>query len=178
VLCVVIARFPVSCYRPCKQTLQISPLRTYSTLNTGNLSFPLPENDIPKFESLNPTISVNVLSLDDRDLCVESCSPERDRKHHVSLLLLSQVDKRHYMCVKNMSRLVADRTKHKHGTYVCNGCLHPFSSKHVLDCHTTKCVRNPSQAVKYPYPEDSNFKPTRSSYISRFISSAILNPCP
>jgi len=43
------------------------------TLNTGNLSFPL----AVKFENLNPSISVNVLSLDDKNFCIEYCSPER-----------------------------------------------------------------------------------------------------
>jgi len=33
------------------------------TLNIEGLSFPLPTKDIPKFEKLNPSISINVLSL-------------------------------------------------------------------------------------------------------------------
>ena len=35
------------------------------TLNVDGLSFPIPIKEIPKFENLNPTIGVNVLSLDD-----------------------------------------------------------------------------------------------------------------
>jgi len=60
------------------------------TLNTTNLNFPLALKDIPKFEILNPSISVNVLSVDEKDFCIEYCSPERNRPHHVNLLLLSQ----------------------------------------------------------------------------------------
>jgi len=59
------------------------------SLNTANVNFPLALKDIPKFEILNPSISVNVLSLDDKDFCIEYCSPERNRPHHVNLLLLS-----------------------------------------------------------------------------------------
>jgi len=70
------------------------------SLNTANLNFPLALKDIPKFEILNPSISVNVLSLDDKDFCIEYCSPEDNRPHHVNLLLLSRGDKKHYVCTK------------------------------------------------------------------------------
>jgi len=128
------------------------------SLNTTDLNFPLAVKDIPKFEILNPSISVNVLSLDDKDFCIEYCSPERNRPHHVKLLLLSQGNEKHYVCIKDMSRLVHGRTKYHGVTYVCNGCLHPFSSKAVLDRHTPECMRNPPQAVKYPDPYDCTLK--------------------
>jgi len=60
------------------------------TLNTNNLNVPLALKDIPKFDILNPSISVNVISLDDKDFCIEYCSPERKRAHHVNLLLLTR----------------------------------------------------------------------------------------
>jgi len=41
---------------------------------------------------------------------------------------------------------------------VCNGCLHPFHSKAVLDRHTPECMRNPPQAMKYLDPEDCTLK--------------------
>jgi len=151
------------------------------SLNTTNFNFPLPVKDIPKFEIFNPSISVNVLSLDDKDFCIEYCSPERNRLHHVNLLLFSQGDKKHYICIKNMSRLVGDRTNHWGQTYVCNGCLHPFSSKDILDRHTPECMRNPPQAVKYPDPEDCTlkFQAHKNNSVSHFIWSAISNhSCP
>jgi len=128
------------------------------TLNVDGLSFPLQIKDIPKFEANNPTISVNVLSLDERDFCIQYCSPERGRLHHVNLLLLGEdgTNKRHYICIRNMSRLVGDRTKHNGQTYVCNGCLHPFTRKDLLDNHISNCLRNPPQTVKYPDPQDKD----------------------
>ena len=128
------------------------------TLNISGLSFPLATKDIPKFEKLNPNISINVLSLDDRDFCIEYCSPERHRPKHVNLLLLDEdgTDKRHYIWIKNMSRLVAHRTQHNGQTHVCNGCLHPFSTKKRLDDHFPSCVRNPPQVVKYPDPNNED----------------------
>ena len=138
---------------------RISKYRQYMhTLNISGLSFPLATKDIPKFEKLNPNISINVLSLDDSDFCIEYCSPERHRPNHVNLLLLDEdgTDKRHYIWIKNMSRLVAHRTHHDGQTHVCNGCLHPFSTKKRLEDHFPNCVRNPPQVVKYPDPNNED----------------------
>jgi len=56
-----------------------------------------------------------------------------------------------------MSSFVAHKTRHKGQTYVCNGCLHPFTTKEVLGRHFPYCVRNPPQVVRYPNPkEDKN----------------------
>ena len=55
-----------------------------------------------------------------------------------------------------MFKLVAHKINHHEQTYVCNGCLHPFTYKHVLDHHFSNCTRNSPQAVKYPDPEDIN----------------------
>jgi len=147
------------------------------TLNTTNLNFPLALKDIFKFEFLKPSISVNVLSLDDNDFCIEYCSPERNRPHQVNVLLLSQGDKKHYVCIINIPRMVGNRTKHEHATFVCNGCLHPFSSKDILDRHTPECMRNPPQAVKYPDPYDCTLKfqaHKKNNSVFHFISSVIL----
>jgi len=84
--------------------------------------------------------------------------PELNRSHHVNLLLLSQGNRKHYVCIKDMSRLVFGRTNYRNQTFVCNGCLHPFSSKAVLDRHTPECMRNPPQAVKYPDPDNCTVK--------------------
>jgi len=45
------------------------------TLKTGNLSFPFAVKDIPKFENLNPSISVNVLSIDDKIFASSTAAP-------------------------------------------------------------------------------------------------------
>ena len=83
--------------------------RYQDTLNVDALNFPLAIKDIPKFEKLNPSISINVLSLDEGDFCIEYCSPERQWPHHVNLLLLSESGRRQnktsecYTCMQWMS---------------------------------------------------------------------------
>jgi len=131
----------------------------------------MPVKDIPKFEKQNPSVSVNVLCRgDDGGYVPLYVSKERDRLHHVNLFLLEGPDDtRHCVWIKNMSRLVAGRTKAHCTAFVCNHCLHPFSSKEVHDRHVPNCQRHPAQDVKYPDPK----KPKESvlefcKYAARF----------
>jgi len=123
-----------------------------NTLNLSGLTFPMPVKNIPKFEKQNPSISVNVLCKgDDGGLVPLYVTKERERRHHVNLFLIEGPDnQQHYVCIRSMSRLVGDRTKHDGQTYVCNYCLHPFRHKETLERHIPNCQRHPPQDVKYP----------------------------
>ena len=132
-----------------------------NSLNFDGLTFPIEPKDVPKFERQNQTISINILSLDEssgRDgpgFCVEYLSQERNRQHHVNLLLLDDGEaKRHYVYIKNISRLVAHRTRHRGKTYVCNSCLTPFQSQDVLERHVPYCIQHAPQQVIFPHPDD------------------------
>ena len=73
-----------------------NPTRVYSytkylgTLNFDGISFPVKVKDIPKFEKQNSEISVNVISQDPdtKGYSIDYASAERQRRHHVNLLLL------------------------------------------------------------------------------------------
>ena len=154
----------LSCLYPPKN----NPLNVYSymkyanTLNFDDISFPISLKDISKFEKQNPDISVNVISMDqnDKDFCVEYLSPERQRKHHVNLLLLDDSLTTHYVWIKDFSKLIADRTKHTGGgaSFVCNSCLNVFTSQRVLDAHIPYCLQHAPQRVQYPDPDDCKLK--------------------
>jgi len=126
----------------------------------GGVEISLQIKDIPKFERQNPHIGVNVLYWDEHGsgFTVEYLSPERGREKQVNLLLLEDdmSTKRHYVWISDMSRLIAGRTKYHGKTYVCNSCLHPFSSQRVLDNHVPFCIQHSPQQVIYPNAEDEN----------------------
>jgi len=154
----------LSCLYPSKN----NPCKVYSyhqyqnTLNFDGISFPMSVKHIPKFEKQNVNISINVISLDpeNKGFCIEYLSPERERKHHVNLLLLSDSNTYHYVWIKNFSRLVADRTKDTAGgvSFVCNSCLNVFSSQAVLHSHVPNCLRHSPQQTQYPSPQDCKLK--------------------
>ena len=132
------------------------------TLNFEGISFPVEVKQITKFEQLNPDVSVNVILIDDdhNGFCVEYLCAERNRPHHVNLLLLSDTDTgaRHYVWIKNFSRLLGDRTKHHPQSYVCNSCLNVFSSQQVLENHVPYCLMQSPQHVVYPSKDSDKCK--------------------
>ena len=144
-------------------------------LNVSGLEFPLKVQQVPRFEALNPTISINVLHVDKRQMIVPlHVTDHRDRKHQINLLLLTQsykldahgkevpcdekhgtIFRSHYTLVKNLSRLFRSRTNYANRVFVCPYCLHRFYKelnlqRHIPDCSTNKpCVITfPSAKVK------------------------------
>jgi len=77
-----------------------------NSLNLSGLTFPMPVQDIPKFDKQNPTISINVLCKgDDGGYIPLYISKERDRRHHVNLLLIEGPDNStHYVCIEKYVR--------------------------------------------------------------------------
>ena len=114
-----------------------------NSLDISGLTFPLAVKDVPKFERQNPTISVNVLCRGDEGGFVPlHVSKEQGRPHHVNLFLVEGEDEnKHYVWVKNLSRLVRGRTKHTgEKAFVCNHCLHAFSDKEIHDRHICRIL--------------------------------------
>ena len=134
-------------------------------LSTTSLQFPLKFSDTPKFENLNRSISVNVLVFQNIEVFPLYASKHRDRKHHINLLLISNNEvKFHYLLVRDLSALVAGRTKHNCDTHVCPYCLYCFSEARLLATHLPDCFVHPEQKVEYPTPDDpeKNIKKVQS----------------
>jgi len=148
------------------------------TLNFDGISLPVKptKNQIEKFETQNPEISINVQHIDmDGRLGTIFASKQRGRKHHINLLLLNESvaisptgietkwdgkseipeghcikHKSHYTLVKNLSSLVRARTNQKNKVHVCVYCLSCFSKKHVLDKHLEACSRHSPCRITFP----------------------------
>jgi len=152
--------------------IEFQTIANMNSLNVTGLTFPLAVRDVSKFETLNPDISVNVGN--DVGYVPLYISKQRNRRHHINLFFLEGTDDQgnelqHYVWIKNMCRLVADRTKYTTLTYVCNSCFHPFCDKEVLQRHIPYCERHRPQDVRYPDPEDEKqctikFKNTRAQF--------------
>ena len=94
----------------------------FNELNTTDLQFPLKHTDVPKLKKNNPSISVNVIVFENKEVFPVYASKHRDRPHHVSVLMISNHEgKFHYLL--DLSALVAGRTNHKAFTHVCPYCL-------------------------------------------------------
>ena len=123
-------------------------------LNMDGIESPVPLSSIGKFENQNLDISVNVLYLDEgRDIIpIRTSKFCNQRKYHVNLLMLTDQDKFHYTSIQSLSRLIGNRTKHRHRTFICDYCLHPFSKERHLKEHLPICSRHEPQQIIYPKP--------------------------
>jgi len=111
--------------------------------------------DVPKFENLNPNISVSVSVFEERQLIPLYLSPHRDRQHTIHLFLLSDGNTQHYTLIRNLSRLVSGRTKHDGETHVCPYCLHCFAYEHCLNNHIPNCAIHKPKVITFPEEEDA-----------------------
>lgn len=110
--------------------------------------YPLSLTDIIKFEkkSLNkypkyPSMAINVYeATNKKEICPVLVSKNLSAEKTIDLLLLQEGNKKHYVYIKNLSRLVRSQlTKHTEKTYICRRCLWHFSSQDKLSAHTIVC---------------------------------------
>ena len=125
-----------------------------SGLKTDGLRFPLPLNQIPKFERLNPEYSVNVFYLDDETSTIMPLKLTKcfERQHHVDMLLLAEDDKRHYILIKNLAGLFQDKSGNNNPCFPCRYCFRRCYTAEVLEKHIKDCKRHAPQVVLYPKP--------------------------
>ena len=98
---------------------------------------------------MNSDISINVLSVENKDIYICRKGIRRDRE--INLLLISEDDKLHYTAVKSLSRLLTSRnTKHKCKEYFCNNCLQGFTQERVRDQHRVYCEDNETVSLEMP----------------------------
>ena len=67
----------------------------------------------------------------------------------MDLLLLIDVDKSHYVYIKDFNRFMFHNTRNKNKNWFCKSCLQCFSSEIVLAKHKKDCLSiNDKQSVK------------------------------
>ena len=101
-------------HRVDKHAYEVYNYRKYfNELDISGLHFPLKYSDTAKFETLNPTVSVNVLIFENNEEFPLYASKHRDRKYHINLLMIFNSEgKLHYLLVRDLSALVHGRTKY------------------------------------------------------------------
>ena len=65
----------------------------------------------------------------------------------MDLLLLTDIDKWHYVYIKDFNRFMFHKTKNKNKKWFCRSCLQCFSRESVLIKHKENCI-NGNQSVK------------------------------
>nr|XP_012233564.1 PREDICTED: uncharacterized protein LOC105678640 [Linepithema humile] len=122
----------------------------YSTvLNLCGIEFPMTLPQISKFEKLN-TISVNVFTMEDSKIIPLRLANDKMEKH-VNLLYVHGNNDAHFVCIKDLSRLVSSQLSKQNGKkYICDRCLHYFYTQEKLSAHSVDCGKMNDCAVVLP----------------------------
>ena len=114
----------------------------------SGLKFPIAIKGINVLE-MNNDISVNVLSVEDRDIYI--CRKGIIRDCEINLLLISEDDKLHYTAVKGLNRILSSSNSKYHGKqYFYNNCLQGFTQELNRDKHQVYCINNEAGKVDMP----------------------------
>jgi hypothetical protein len=154
----------LSALYPCKKNAErISKYRPHlNSIDLSGLKFPVPVNQISRFEKNNPRITVNVYAAgeDGKEIIPKYITKFPKREKHVDLLLLTSEtnNNSHYVWIKNMSALICHRSCHKGKTYVCPHCAHPFTAERVFENHLPDCSKHAYQVTLYPDEDDKILK--------------------
>ena len=127
-------------------------------VNMDGIKYPVTLKDIIKFEKINPSLSVNVFGLDDKERMyyypLYISKNQSQDKDHINLLLIEKDGKSHYCLIKDLSRMLYILNKHKGKTHYCTNCLQPFSSKEILQKHKVLCLTNEPLTICMPTEKD------------------------
>ena len=140
-----------------------SYLQHENAIDCSGLEFPVAPEKIHIFERNNPSIAIHCLAYnaESDSFTILYLSPEMHiRKHKISLLLLDSCDgrRKHYVWIKNLSRLIASKYTKEHAHHVCLSCLQVFSTERVLNEHTRNCLSHVPQQCVYPQGEKARLR--------------------
>ena len=127
---------------------RISKLRKYNDFDWEGINFPVSTKDISKFERRN-RIGVNVLVLHGKTPYI--CRKGGDYYRVVNLMIIEDGDKRHYVAIKSLGRLLSKmNNKQKTTRHFCSNCLQGFSDIKSRDDHYAYCRSDESVRIEMP----------------------------
>ena len=132
----------------CRDQQCISKLRKYDDFDWEGINFPVSTKDISKFELRN-RIGANVLALHGKTPYI--CRRGGDYDRVVNLMIIEDEDKRQYVAIKSLGRLLSKmNNKQKTTQHFCSNCLQGFSNIKSRDDHYTYCRSNESVRIEMP----------------------------
>ena len=133
-------------------------------LNFSNINFPMTIDQLGKFETQNPEISVTIIGCEEKRGKKGKKShlfplrvPDIKKEKHITLLYWGKGKKYHYAWIKNLNRLLYSTKSHHAQTYFCERCFQGFIRKDLLEQHAENCSSVPIQRVQL-FKEQITFK--------------------
>ena len=109
-----------------------------NNLNYDGIGFPVGEKDFSKIGKKNNT-SINMFCYENK-LVFRIYVSNKKCENSMDLLLIIDVDKSHYVYIKDLDRFMFHKTKNKNKKCFCKSYLQCFSRKKVLTKHKEVCL--------------------------------------
>ena len=119
---------------------------------------PTPIFQIPRAERQND-LAINVFGWD-KGVIVHHISKQPEDMPRRNLLLIEKAGKFHYTGIKDLNRLLYNRSKHKERKHFCERFLHGYTRKDLLEAHKPECRGIGQTAVRVEIPEEGKNKLT------------------
>ena len=97
-----------------------------------------------RFEKNNPTIALNVLYINGKEICPGYISKINSNcKKQIILLMIPNEEKEdwHYLAVQKLLVLLRGITSKHHGDFYCLDCFHTFATKTEFEFHEKVCKK-------------------------------------
>ena len=118
-----------------KNPQRVTKYKKYENeLNFQGLEFPVSRKDYERFEKLNK-IKIYVFILNNDKVEPYYIGKNTMGYKEVDLLLISDGENNHYVCIKSLSALCSNVTSHHGKKYFCRNCLSHFNNKEKLTEH-------------------------------------------
>ena len=143
-------------------------VRYKDKLDMRGVTFPTPIAQIGTIEK-NNNLSINVFGYDEDDKVYPLRISSQIREKHVNVLYITNEETSHYCWIREFSRLMGNRTKHKGKLFYCYNCLHGFVKKERLDEHKESCYKQRTQRIKFPAETTVRFKSIQRQLRAPFI---------
>ncbi|KAE9521487.1 hypothetical protein AGLY_018121, partial [Aphis glycines] len=167
-------------------------LEKKSGLNFKCIDFPTPITQLKKFEKIND-VSINIYSLDDKNVIYPLHITNIEKKNHFDLFLFNDNNTSHYCYINNFSRFIrSQRTKNCSKLIICKRCFTSFGNKPCksklwgesgLIRHKQMCIKNKlGRPIMFEEGDDDfiyfkNYKNTQRIPIVIYADfECILNP--
>ena len=140
-------------------------------LNYNGITFPLSQKQYQKIKKQN-SIKISVFGYEERQPYLIHISKETF-EDQMNILLITEDEKKHYILIRDFTRFMYNQSKHQHHKHFCLSCLQCFSSKDVLEKHTTTClIINGKQAINMP-KKGKNILKFNNNYSQERVASVI-----
>ena len=110
--------------------------------NWNDIDFPSTSKDWKKFESNNESIALNILYIPCKTRKIRvayKSNHNLTREYQVSLLMITDGEKWHYIAVTRLSGLLRGVTGNNNGDFYCLNCFHGYRTKNKLEKHKRIC---------------------------------------